>query len=72
MGSPRRKFDKEFKMEAVKMVVEDGMTKSEVGRRLGVCAATLGNWVKAFQADGVVAFPGKGRLKPPKCGKLRP
>jgi len=51
-------------MEAVKMVVEDGMSKSEVARRLGVSHAVISNWVRAFQADGTVAFPGNGKLKP--------
>lgn len=64
MSTPRRKFDKDFKQEAVKMVLEGGLARSEVGRRLGVNPTLIGNWVRAFQADGLVAFPGKGRLKP--------
>ena len=64
MSTPRRKFTKDFKLEAVKMVVEGGLSNSEVGRRLDVTATLIGNWVKAFQADGTVAFPGKGKLKP--------
>lgn len=64
MSKPRKKFDKEFKQEAVKMVLEGGMSKAEVGRRLGVDSNLIGNWVRAFEADGAVAFPGKGKLKP--------
>jgi len=51
-------------MEAVKMVLDDGLSKAEVGRRLGVSQSIVGNWVRAFQADGVVAFPGQGKMKP--------
>lgn len=64
MSTPRRKFTKDFKLEAVKMVTEGGLSKSEVGRRLEISPATIGNWVQAFQVDGNVAFPGNGKLKP--------
>lgn len=64
MSTPRRKFTKDFKLEAVKMVVEGGLSKAEVGRRLGVNQTLIGNWVRAAKADGVVAFPGQGKLKP--------
>lgn len=64
MNKVRKKFDKEFKMRAIKMVVEDGLSKAEVGRRLGINQALIGKWISAFQADSQDAFPGKGRLKP--------
>ena len=46
------------------MVTEQGLNKSEVARKIGVDSTSVGNWVKAYQADGLVAFPGNGRLKP--------
>jgi transposase len=64
MAKTRKKFDKEFKAEAVRMVIEGGMSKAEVGRRLGVNQTLVGTWVKAVEADGNDAFPGKGKLKP--------
>ena len=60
----RRSFDKEFKIRAVKIVTEQGLTREEVGQSLGVHGATIGNWVKKYREDGNVAFPGNGRLKP--------
>jgi transposase-like protein len=36
MSKTRRKFDKDFKLEAIRMVQEGGMSKAEVGRRLGI------------------------------------
>ena len=71
MSTPRRKFDKDFKQEAVKMVIDGGLSKSEVGRRLDVNPTLIGNWVRAFQTDGVVAFPGQGKLKPEDEEKRR-
>ncbi len=64
MSRTRRKFDKDFKEEAIKMVIEGGMSKAEVGRRLGVNDNLIGRWVSEFKTDGSQAFPGKGKLKP--------
>ena len=64
MSTPKRKFSKDFKLEAVKMVTEGGLSRSEVGRKLEISPTLIGNWLRAFQADGTVAFPGNGRLKP--------
>ena len=60
----RRKFDKDFKSQAVKMVLEDGLTRAEVARRLGVGAPQIFNWVRAHLIDGPEAFPGNGNLRP--------
>ena len=64
MSKTRRKFDKEFKLEAVKMVLEGGMSKAEVGRRLGINDNLVGRWVQEFKADDKASFPGNGKLKP--------
>lgn len=64
MSTPRKKFTKEFKLEAIKMASQGGMSKAEVGRRLGISQNLLSYWAKSLQADGEVAFPGKGKLKP--------
>lgn len=63
MSTKRRKFDKDFKASAVRMVLEDALKKAEVGRRLGVDQNLVGNWVRAHLADGVDAFRGNGNLK---------
>ena len=55
-----RKFDFDFKRQAVSLVLEEGLSKSEVARRLGISPALIGVWVKKFQKDGSQAFPGKG------------
>ena len=64
MSKSRRKFDKDFKEQAVKMVLEGGMSKAEAGRRLGVNDNLVGRWVNDFQTNGSQAFPGNGKLKP--------
>ena len=47
MGETRRKFDKDFKEGAVRLVRETGKPIAQVGRELGVNEGTLGNWVNA-------------------------
>jgi putative transposase len=47
---PYGKYTKEFRQEAVKLVVEGGLSIPEVGRRLSVAPSSISNWVKAFKA----------------------
>ena len=64
MSNKRRKFDKEFKQKAVDMVIRDGLTQTEVSRRLGLGDGIIGKWVAAEKTHGTNAFLGKGKLKP--------
>jgi len=59
-----RKYDREFKLEAVRMASEPGVTAKEVERRLGIGTGVLSRWKRQFKDDGQQAFPGKGHLKP--------
>ena len=47
----RRRFDKEFKAEAVRMVLDEGRTIREVARDLDVWESSLGNWVRQAEVD---------------------
>ena len=64
MGATRRKFGRDFKVEAVRMVTEGGQSIAETARELGVNANLLGRWKRQLIEDGNGAFPGKGRLGP--------
>ena len=57
-----KRFDKAFKVQAVKMVTEEGQKTSEVARSLGIHANVLYNWKKRYAVDGDKAFIGKGHL----------
>jgi transposase len=59
---PRRKFDREFKLQAVKMVLEEHLPVNEVARRLNVSENQIHAWKQTFKESGPVAFPGKGHL----------
>ena len=64
MGASRRKHTREFKVEAVRMIVDKGLSVAQVARDLGVDRSLLTKWKRELMADEDHAFPGKGRLKP--------
>lgn len=59
----RRTFTREFKLEAVKLVTERGISKSQAARDLGIHVNLLRNWIEDFKHDVKQAFPGRGRLR---------
>jgi transposase len=60
----RRSFTPEFKLEAVKLVRERGMTVAQAARDLGLHENVLRKWVRDTKAHGAQAFPGQGRMRP--------
>jgi transposase len=65
MAKGRRRYDKEFKEQAVKMVLEQCLTATEVARMIEVDRSSVAAWVRAYEKDGPDAFPGKGKSIPP-------
>lgn len=63
-GRGRRKFDSEFKKEAVRQVVEGGRSVADVARSLGIHEILLHKWKRQYSEDPENSFPEKGRLKP--------
>ncbi len=49
-GIPHGRYTKEFREEAVKMVLEGGMTVPEAARRLSLPPSTMGNWINTHKA----------------------
>lgn len=61
----RRKFSREFKVEAVRMANEGTRSNNAVARDLGIHVNLLGRWKQQLTGDPKHAFPGKGKLKEP-------
>jgi len=61
---PRKTYTREFKLQAVRMMTEQGLSVAEVARRLGVGENCLRNWRAAARDQGEAAFPGNGNLTP--------
>src|SRR3954466_6021677 len=60
----RRKFSREFKIEAVKLVRERGVSAAQAGRDLGLLENVRRRVVKECAGHPVQAFPGQGQMKP--------
>lgn len=58
----RKKYSKEFKQDAISLVVNQGYTRTEAANSLGLNTAMLGRWVKEAQQDGGQAFRGNGKM----------
>lgn len=64
MSEKRKSYDKEFKLSAVKMIIESEMSVREVSKDLGINESSLHKWKKDYLSDQQSAFSGKGRIKP--------
>jgi len=60
MSTPRRRFSRELKLEAVRRVQETGRTQTQVAEELGVSANTLCRWIKQYRSEKAEPIPGKG------------
>ena len=60
----RRKYDREFKMETARLIVEGGRKVSDLARDLDIHEAVLRKWKVQYLDDTGQAFPGKGHMKP--------
>ena len=59
----RQKYSKEFKVEAVRRVVEDKQEATQVARELDLHPNLLHKWKKQYLAEAEQAFPGNGRSR---------
>jgi len=64
MAGKRKKYPREFKIEAIKRMIEDRVPQSHVARELGISVNTLAGWKRAYLEDPEQSFPGNGRQKP--------
>ena len=64
MGEIRRGFSREFKVEAVRQVVEQDRAVAAVARDLEISRHLLYRWKRQLEAEAKDAFPGHGRMQP--------
>jgi transposase len=61
MDNKRRKYTKEFKQEAVRLVAVGDRSMTEIEESLGIGASLLSKWVQLQRQDGEEAFRGNGK-----------
>lgn len=62
MKKTRKTYTREFKLEAVKMMTEQGRYAKDVEESLGIGRGMLYRWKSQFAAEGESAFPGNGNI----------
>lgn len=62
MASKRRVYSKEFKVEAVQLVTQQGYSFAQAAQNLGVAESVLRRWKQQLHQQGEQAFPGNGKL----------
>ena len=61
---PRKKYSKEFKLDAISLVLEQNYTQAEAARSLSISAKMLSRWIQEHEKDEGQAFRGNGKLTP--------
>jgi transposase len=59
-----KQYDREFKIEAVRLLETSGKSAAQLERELGIGKGNLTRWRRQFAEEGEDAFPGHGRLTP--------
>jgi transposase-like protein len=57
-GVPRGRYTREFRQEAVKLVIEQHLSWAKAAQQLSLPTSTVSNWVKAYQ-EGKLGEIGK-------------
>jgi transposase len=63
MADRRRRYTREFKLEAIRLSQEPGVTLTELAKDLGIRSEMLYRWRKEANRDPAQSFPGEGSLK---------
>ena len=61
LAKKRRKYTKEFKVDAVRLVIDQGRTIVDVAKSLGVAESVLSQWKRNYAKLSEQAFPGNGK-----------
>jgi len=70
MGS-RSKYSEEFKLEAVQLTCQEGVSVAQVAKDIGVSANMLSRWRREFRTRRGKAFPGKGIARDEELAQLK-
>jgi len=63
-GSLQKRYNEEFKVEAVKLVTERGYSLTQAAKSLGVSVDSISKWKKRLEETSSprIAFPGNGNM----------
>jgi transposase len=67
----RKRYNEEFKLQALKRVDEPGVTAALVAEELGISTRQLSRWRDMYKTDGKDAFPGQGNSRDEDITRLK-
>jgi transposase len=67
----RKKYDKEFKLNAIKFYEESGKKQRDVEKELGIGDGCLSHWKKELEEYQDQSFPGNGNVRDHEMEKLK-
>ena len=70
MTETRKQYSKEFKLDAISLVLDQGFTRKEAAAGLEIDRQMLGRWIKESRCEDNQAFRGNGKLTP-ELGELK-
>jgi len=47
-----KRYPKDFKLDAIRLVLEQGYSLKEAGAKMGVCSWSIGHWIRQFRGTG--------------------
>ena len=71
MAETRRQYSKEFKTEAVELLLKKGKPATQIAGDLGIRVELLYRWKKEYQNTKRIAFSGSGNLSNPAQAELK-
>ncbi|MBN9344366.1 MAG: transposase [Holosporales bacterium] len=57
-----QKYDKEFKLNVVKVYLSNSKSIEQIAQDLGISCASLGDWIKQYKREEERSFPGSGHV----------
>jgi len=67
----RKRYSKEFKLEAVRLLEAGDRTAKQIEHELGIGSGQVGKWRRELTASGERAFPGNGTARDEELVRLR-
>ena len=71
MGDKRKRYTKEFKLEAIRLLESGTKPGHEIERDLGIGKGQIYRWRQQLSQDGARAFPGNGKSRDEELAALR-
>jgi len=71
MADTRKKYTKEFKLDAIRLLESGTKPGHEIERDLGIGSGQIYRWRSQFKEDGARSFPDNGKARDEELAALR-